>query len=71
MAALMSGMDDPEREALVQTLAGKLGALLHSYNVDGELVFRQEAHVLLARKVAANAAHALLRWATSRPCPGD
>jgi SAM-dependent methyltransferase len=50
MAALLSHMGDAERQGVIEALAGRVGAALAAHIRDGQLIFPQEAHVLLARR---------------------
>ncbi|MER8428327.1 methyltransferase domain-containing protein [Mesorhizobium sp. M1403] len=49
-AGLVSGMDAGHRDAVITAITGDLSSSLAIYSTGGELMFPQEAHVLLARK---------------------
>ncbi|TIN32107.1 MAG: transposase, partial [Mesorhizobium sp.] len=49
-AGLVSGMDAGHREAAIAAIEGDLSSSLAIYSTGGELMFPQEAHVVLARK---------------------
>ena len=50
MAALASGMERERRDALVDAIADEVRAAVRGDAPKGDLIFPQEAHVLLARK---------------------
>ncbi|TJW44306.1 MAG: methyltransferase domain-containing protein [Mesorhizobium sp.] len=49
-AGLVSGMDAGHRDAMTTAITSDLRSSLAAYSTGGELMFPQEAHVLLARK---------------------
>lgn len=50
MAALVSGMENQERGALVEAIAGEVTMAVQGDAAESELTFPQEAHVVFARK---------------------
>ncbi|TIL63609.1 class I SAM-dependent methyltransferase [Mesorhizobium sp.] len=49
-AGLVSGMDAGHRDAVIAAIMGDVSSSLTIYSTGGELMFPQEAHVVLARK---------------------
>ncbi|MER9339956.1 hypothetical protein NKI41_04090 [Mesorhizobium sp. M0601] len=49
-AGLVSRIDAGHREAVIAAITGDLNFSLAIYSTEGELMFPQEAHVVLARK---------------------